>query len=520
ASDVSTNNSTLKTLVGNTLTYTNQETNNTTQLGNTLITSISLNSSNQLQIALNNVYNKYIFSPDNTNISFSNNVITISNLTYFESINITGLSDVISYVQSFITSNTYTPNELTSYLNSNLSTFKTNIASRMYYTSNITSSSTQFSSSQISNITLDTSNRLVISLNSSNKKYTIQSTTNASLSNTTITLSGFSFYTSIEFSKLSTIKNDIQDIITNNTYTSADFNDYVTDNKTELRNIFINGLGKKVTGPGTWSDSYVGNFSFDGTNLSITVTLPTTYKYSVDETTDVSLNNGTFTFKNFAWYTPTKRSYFNWNGSTITGLSSDGANLTSINIPGDCTGLGYYAFRGNNNITSVTIPASVTSVANAVFENCPNLTSVTLKPGFNAIAPYMFNNCTKLSSVSFPDSITSIGEWAFQNNDSISSISIPSAVRSIGNYAFSSCQNLVRVDIYSTYINIGEGGFGYDPNLSSMYFHGLTSTSNIKLNLQAFYNSWSCSFYFKNDDLKKYVQDWGLTNFSGKVYTF
>ena len=132
--DISKNESTIKNLVGQNLYYTSSAT-----LGSSFVSSISLNSSNQFQITLNSDYKRYSLTTG-SNVSLSNNVITISNLTFYEAINITGLSDVVSYVQNFITTNTYTPSQLTNYLNSNLSTFKTNVANRMYYTSNITTS--------------------------------------------------------------------------------------------------------------------------------------------------------------------------------------------------------------------------------------------------------------------------------------------------------------------------------------------------------------------------------------------
>ncbi|MDE5599439.1 MAG: leucine-rich repeat domain-containing protein, partial [Ureaplasma sp.] len=340
--------------------------------------------------------------------------------------------------------------------------------------------------------------------------------TNASLSNTTITLSGFSFYTSINFSSLNTVRNKIQEIITNNSFTANDFTIYVQNNPSTLRSTFINNLSTSVSGPGSWNSSWVNSsVSFNGSSLTISLTLPNNYKYSWTSTSSVSFSNNTFTFSNFSWYTPTPTSYFNWSGSKITGLSSAGANQTSIVIPNNCTALGYYAFRNNSKITSVTIPASVTAAENAVFENCSNLTSVTFKSGFNAISPYMFNNCTKLSSVSFPDSITSIPEWAFQNNDSISSISIPSAVTSIGNYAFSSCQNLITVSISSTRVSIGEGSFGYNPSLGNVYFYNITSSSNLTLNRQSFYDSRTGYLNVRTQALVNYIVGLSLEHFLG-----
>ena len=243
--DISKNESTIKNLVGQNLYY-----NSSATLGSSFVSSISLNSSNQFQITLNSDYKKYSLTTAN-NVSLSNNVITISNLTFYEAINITGLSDVVSYVQNFITTNTYTPSQLTSYLNSNLSTFKTNIANRMYYTSNITTSSTKFSSSQITGVSLNSSNQLQITLNSSNKKYTIQSATNVSISNTTITITNLTLYTSISFSGLDTIRNKFQELITNNSFTTNDFTIYNQNNNTNLKNIFINNLTTSTSGPGS-----------------------------------------------------------------------------------------------------------------------------------------------------------------------------------------------------------------------------------------------------------------------------
>ncbi|MDE5599641.1 MAG: leucine-rich repeat domain-containing protein [Ureaplasma sp.] len=455
--DISKNESTIKNLVGQNLYYSPSAT-----LGSSFVSSISLNSSNQFQITLNSDYKKYSLTTAN-NVSLSNNVIIISNLTFYEAINITGLSDVVSYVQNFITTNTYTPSQLTSYLNSNLSTFKTNIANRMYYTSNITTSSTKFSSSQITGVSLNSSNQLQITLNSSNKKYTIQSTTNVSLSNTKITISNLTFYTSISFSGLDTIRNKFQELITNNSFTANDFTIYNQNNNTNLKNIFINNLTTSTSGPGSWSSSRVSSLTFNGSSISASLTLPTNYKYSWTSVSNVSWNSSTntFTFSNFSWYSASSSSYFNFSGTILTSLTSSGKQQSSLTIPNTCTEIAANVFKDNGTITSITIPSSVRIIRYSAFENAWRLSSVTIREGVWKIEGWAFKRC------------------AFQ------SITLPKSVTQLDNNVFDSNSNLWYIYFNSTSITLGDRAISYCSNLRGIYFYNITSTSYLT------YNSWA-----------------------------
>ncbi|MDE5599383.1 MAG: leucine-rich repeat domain-containing protein, partial [Ureaplasma sp.] len=472
--DVTNNNSSLKTLVANNL-YISPS----TKLDISNIKTITLNSDNDLEISLNSDYTKYSL-PTNSNVTLENDVLTISNLVYYTTTNLTKLSELYNYVQNFISNNKYTPSELTTYITNNLSTFKTNLANKLYI-----SSSTTISSSLISSVTLTSSNQLQIVLNSTNKKYTMDSYENATLSGTTITIKNLTFYTSISFSNLDTIRNKIQEIITNNSFTANDFTIYVQDNASTLRSTFINNLTTSVSGPGSWSSSWVNSsVSFNGSSLSISLTLPDNYKYLWTSATSVSFSNNTFTFSDFSWYQPSSSNYFTWNGTTITGLSSAGANQTSIVIPNNCTGFSQYAFRYNTKLTSVTIPGSVKTIKYGAFDSCTNITTLNLEEGIQTIEDYAFTGI-KTSYIKIPSTVTNIKLRAFVNAP------------------------ISTLDIYSNSITLGDGCFSSNSRSSAMYvyFWNVTSTSQVSINNYAFAGGNYANLRFLTSSLATYYQN-------------
>ena len=463
---VTNNNDEIKKLVANNLSISPTE-----KLNESNIVSVSLNESNDLEIALNSDYMKYSLA-SNTNVTLENDVLTISNLVYYTTTNLTKLSELYNYVQNFISTNKYTPNELKNYISSNLSTFKTNLANKLYI-----SNTTTISSSLITSVSLNNSNQLQITLDSTNKKYTIDSYTNASLSNTTITISNLTFYTSISFSGLDTIRSKYQELITNNSYTTNDFTIYTQNNNSNLRNIFINNLTTSTSGPGSWSSSWVSStVSFNGSSISVSLTLPANYKYSWTSASNVSFSNNTFTFSSFSWYSPSSTSYFNWNGTTIIGLSSAGnsANITNLVIPNNCTAIGNDAFKSNKKLTSVQIPSSVKTIGSNAFYGTNNITSLTFAPGVTTIGTYAFTD-TQITTLDLPHTVTTLDFRAFCNNKKITTIYL----RNTGS------------------INVGDGGLSYLNYTNNNNLYVYVYASSASLNKYAFGGTKYCYVYFR-----------------------
>lgn len=85
-----------------------------------------------------------------------------------------------------------------------------------------------------------------------------------------------------------------------------------------------------------------------------------------------------------------------------TGLSSAGANLTSLEIPG-------YAF---NNWTYYKVRA----IKNLAFYGNTKITSVRILPGVETIEDNAFSSCSNLSVVSLPSTVNSLGKYVFSGD--------------------------------------------------------------------------------------------------------
>ena len=89
-------------------------------------------------------------------------------------------------------------------------------------------------------------------------------------------------------------------------------------------------------------------------------------------------------------------SYQNKQGITLL-------NLVKVEIGGQVTSIGNYAFSGCGALQSVTIGDYVTSIGKYAFERCSELQSVTIGDGVttDSIGEYAFFNCDNLSKINF-----------------------------------------------------------------------------------------------------------------------
>lgn len=87
--------------------------------------------------------------------------------------------------------------------------------------------------------------------------------------------------------------------------------------------------------------------------------------------------------------------------ATLQGLSSAGASVTSLKIPG------YVTYDGNRY--------RVANIATNAFQYKTSVASVELGYGVQKIGNNVFKGCESLSSILLPSSITEIGNYAFQS---------------------------------------------------------------------------------------------------------
>ncbi|MDE6473412.1 MAG: leucine-rich repeat domain-containing protein, partial [Ureaplasma sp.] len=418
------------------------------------IIDLKVNDNYQLEVILDDDFKKYTVSPDN-NISVENdNLLLIQDLVYYSSINISNLNEAYTYIQNLILDNSLSWDDFNSYIKNNLSTIKQELGSRIKISNTET-----IGANEIKGISINSSHNFEITLNSVNKKYTIEEFEHASLSDTTITFKNLEFYTNIKLSNLSNLRNQINDLIFyKNSFSQSDFINYIKNNQTSLKNLVSSSTNKLITGTGSWNVNQITNIECINGSLKITLTPPQHYKYSIESYSYASLSNNVLTITNLNFYNPTPSSYFTWNGSIITGLTTSGLNQTNIIIPNNCTELAANSFKDNRRLISITIPKSVKIIRYSTFEGCVYLENVQINEGLEIIEGWTFKWCA-LRSLSLPSTLTQMHNNVLDNN-----------------------RYLPRVDFYSTWLDLWDRACScLNGILSSVYFHNITDPNHLTI---------------------------------------
>lgn len=116
-----------------------------------------------------------------------------------------------------------------------------------------------------------------------------------------------------------------------------------------------------------------------------------------------------------------------------------GSNSPTVDleIPGDVSQIGEYAFAGNLSVRSVRISDAVTSIGRMAFHSCPKLESVVLPSGLEEISKGLFWMDGKLSKVNIPPGLKRIRNNAFAGCDALDCIiTLPATIDTIFNGAF------------------------------------------------------------------------------------
>ncbi len=219
----------------------------------------------------------------------------------------------------------------------------------------------------------------------------------------------------------------------------------------------------------TCGNNYIDNFVVElGHNFTIYIS-NNDATYDKDGTKTAICSNANCTATDTIIDTGSKlcdkeMSPFVCSGDTITGLTENGLNKTTLIIPEEIAGveikkIADYAFSACLSLTSVTIPNTITTIGDNAFYNCSKLTSITIGNSVTSIGNSAFYNCDSLTSITIPDSVTSIGKKAFFNCNSLTSITIPDSVTSIGESAFAYCDSLTSITIPDSVTSIGRSAF-------------------------------------------------------------
>ena len=182
--------------------------------------------------------------------------------------------------------------------------------------------------------------------------------------------------------------------------------------------------------------------------------------------------------------------YFNYNGSSITGLSDTYLNLETkpetLVIPStDGEGNNITSISGfgsNLESSNIIIQEGITSIEANAFSACSSLASIEIPSSVTSTGIYVFSGCTSLASVTFGagSQLRNIGGSAFRNCDSLASLEIPSGVSSISGSAFYDC-SLLQITVASdnAYYSSNEGSLYNKEQTELIRGAGGVSTVNI-----------------------------------------
>lgn len=149
---------------------------------------------------------------------------------------------------------------------------------------------------------------------------------------------------------------------------------------------------------------------------------------------------------------------FEWEGTTITALTSNGWSQDSLTIPSKATSLGQSSLNNTSSLKSLTIPGTVTKIGYAACARNDLLTSVTLGEGIKVIEGYAFSDNKMLESIVIPSSVTTLGADAFYNCPRLTSVTINAHITSIGEETFMG-SGITGLVIPDTVTSIGNQAF-------------------------------------------------------------
>ena len=128
----------------------------------------------------------------------------------------------------------------------------------------------------------------------------------------------------------------------------------------------------------------------------------------------------------------------------------------SYDVPEGITGIGPYAFEGNNQLVFIKLPSSLRFIGDHAFDSSA-LQRIEISEGLEQIMGYAFRSCKSLESIQLPESLQEIGDHALSGVQ-FETLNIPSDVKKIGTYAFA-YSNLKEITLSEGVESIGDDAF-------------------------------------------------------------
>ncbi|MDE6289592.1 MAG: hypothetical protein K2L64_02405, partial [Ureaplasma sp.] len=254
---------------------------------------------NQVKITFKTGNLSYNLVSNIPNVSLNENIMSISNFTFYKSITIDSgkLNTLKASIQNYInkSDNQFTKEEFNTQVNS--LTFKNEVATQL-----------GILSSEINNISYS-NNTLTIYPNNLTKFESLSVNNNYIVDNS-IQVSNFDFYQSQTITQTEKLFLALKTYILNNKLTSEEFKQKVAEKDKDITKIIQDNLlistpnennpDEETTSP--IDTNQIISYSFDNNQLSIQ--LDTNYlKYNLLSSNNVVYNDGTITIKNLEFYT-------------------------------------------------------------------------------------------------------------------------------------------------------------------------------------------------------------------------
>ncbi|MDE5599466.1 MAG: hypothetical protein K2I49_00845, partial [Ureaplasma sp.] len=232
------------------------------------------------------------YSMDKTdNFKLSNNVLIISNFTYFTDVRLTKLNVLHNAIQSEISSNKATEEEFAKFITDQQEDAKKLIANNLFV-----SEMSTISQSSIDSVAYNDGNVDITLLVPNNIKYSLNPYTNATLNNNVLTISNFTYFANVELDA-STLKTAIENLISTEKATASEFESYIKTNQDSLKSLVVEKVG------GLDNTSQISSIKYNNSDIEISLIATTNTKYVLENSfDDIKLSNDILTISNLDYF--------------------------------------------------------------------------------------------------------------------------------------------------------------------------------------------------------------------------
>ena len=174
--------------------------------------------------------------------------------------------------------------------------------------------------------------------------------------------------------------------------------------------------------------------------------------YVANNLKSVKFGSGLKTIGGYAFYENRSLETVEFSGDNLTSIGcnafQDCRTLTNLNLTGNNTVIGDYAFNNNDALKEIVL-SDVRTIGFNAFSGNDVLKTANLGEGLISIDRFAFQSCRNLETVTLPESLTTINNDAFKECSKLTSIDIPNKVTKLNDNTFSNCSSLKNVSIGS-----------------------------------------------------------------------